>query len=269
MHKETVDQLVRIIEDIAAGKYSNSIMEFTREEQPEVIRRVAEAVGLMMVRVEARELRLQQLVDELKQLNERLKENIIQTVTAIANALGARDAYTRGHAVRVGEYARRLALRLGLPPLEVEQIRVAGILHDVGKIGLSDRVFSALDVKASEELRQEIHTHPAVGVQILDGLEFLSPALTYVLYHHERLDGRGYPKGIAGPEIPLGAQIISVADTYDAITTDRPYKKGKSPAEAIGILRDISGSCLDEALVEAFVQELETSGRLDPGAPAG
>ena len=269
MKRESVDQLIRIIEEIAAGKYSNSIMEFTREEQPEGVRRVAEAVGLMMVRVEARELRLQQLVDELQGLNDRLKENIVQTVTAIANALGARDEYTRGHAVRVGAYAEGLARRVGLTPGEVEQIRVAGILHDVGKIGLSDRVFSALDVRASAELLREIHSHPDVGFQILDGLDFLKPALNYVLFHHERLDGRGYPKGIAGQEIPLGAQIISVADTYDAITTDRPYKKGKSPAEAIAILRDISGSCLDEALVEAFVQELEAGGPIVPGPPAG
>lgn len=136
------NRLLDVIKNIAQGEYGNDIMELTRPEYPEETRELAEAVGLMMVKIEAREF-------HLEQLNERLRENVVKTVTAVANALGARDVYTEGHGVRVGAYAERLARRVGLDADEVRTVRIAGILHDIGKIGCSDRVFTAEDAALS------------------------------------------------------------------------------------------------------------------------
>jgi putative nucleotidyltransferase with HDIG domain len=252
-----VRELLGIIEEIAEGKYSNRVMEFTKSSHTGIIRRVAEAVGMMMVKVEIREFHLEQLVEQLRELNALLKKNIVQTVTTIANALGARDEYTEGHAQRVAAYSERIARRIGLTEEEVERVRIGGMLHDIGKIGVSDRVFSNQDVSISEGLLEEIHQHPGIGVAILKDLDFLGPVVDYVGCHHEREDGRGYPGALGAEEIPLGAKIISVADCFDAITTDRPYQKGKTRDEAFGILRELSGNALDSELVEAFIQTVQ------------
>ena len=243
----------RIIKEISGGKYTGDILELTDPEYPPEIQELAEAVNLMMVKIEARELHLEQLYDKIKL-------NTLNTVTAVANALGARDAYTEGHGDRVGIYAERLAKRLELTEDEVERIRIAGTLHDIGKIGFSDQVFSNEDTHLNEGMLLEIRSHPQWGYDILKNLEFLGPALEYVIDHHERIDGKGYPRGLSGPEIPLGARIIAVVDCFDAITTDRPYQKGKTPQEAFAILGELAGSALDPDWVDAFIDEIENNG---------
>ncbi|WP_419786294.1 HD-GYP domain-containing protein [Pseudodesulfovibrio sp.] len=246
-------ELIRIIKDVASGNYSNEIMELTGPGYPPEIQELAEAVGLMMVKIEAREF-------HLEQLNERIKTDTLNTVTAVAEALGARDAYTEGHGERVGIYAERLARRLGLDPDEVERIRIAGILHDIGKIGFSDHIFSNEDTRINKNMMLEIRSHPQWGHDILCNLSFLGPALDYVYAHHERLDGKGYPRGLCGEEIPLGARILSVVDSFDAMTTNRPYQTGRTPQEAMGILCSMAGSALDPDLVDAFIEEVEAGG---------
>jgi len=257
-----VRKLISIMEEVAKGNYSNDIMEFTKTSHSETIQRVAEAMGMMMVKVEAREHRLGLMIEELKELNALLKKNIIQTVTTIAHALGARDKYTEGHAQRVAVYSRRLASRVGLTEEEIENIAIGGTLHDIGKIGFSDRVFSDEDVHLSKEIFDEIHRHPSIGVSILKDLDFLEPILECVHCHHERLDGTGYPRGLTVDKIPLGARIISIADVFDAITTDRPYKKGKSRDEAFAVLIKLSGTDLSPELVDAFIAEIKENGML-------
>lgn len=247
------ERLLAAIKDVAAGNYSNEIMELTGPEYPEDVRELAEAVSVMMVRIEAREL-------HLEQLNERIKYNTLNTVTAVADALGARDAYTEGHGERVGAYAERLARRLGLDDLKVEQVRVAGILHDIGKIGFSDQVFSSDGTADNADLLLEIRSHPQWGYDILRNLDFLGPAVDFVYGHHERIDGRGYPRGLSGENIPLGARILAVADCFDAMTTNRPYQRGRTPQEAFGILCELAGNALDPDIVEAFIEEVESGG---------
>lgn len=247
------DRLLRAIKEVAAGHYSNDIMELTGPEYPEDVRELAEAVSLMMIRIEARE-------QHLEQLFETIKLNTLNTVTAVADALGARDAYTEGHGERVGAYAERLAQRLRLDHREVEHIRVAGILHDIGKIGFSDKVFSSDETAFNEALLLEIRSHPQWGYDILKNLEFLGPVLEYVYCHHERMDGRGYPRGLMGDEIPLGGRILSVVDCFDAMTTNRPYQRGKTPQEALGILGTLAGETLDPDLVDSFIDEIESGG---------
>lgn len=261
--EDQTERLISIIEQVAEGNYSNDIMEFTRPEYDRMSQRLAEAVGMMMVKVEAREHRLEQLIEELRQLNSRLRTNILKTVAAIANALGARDTYTEGHAIRVAAYAVRLARKLELPDKDVENVRIGAILHDIGKIGFSDRVFSNQDIRATDGMLEEIRNHPEIGFNILGSLDFIGTAMDCVRYHHERLDGSGYPSGLKGDEIPLGAQIVSIADCFDAITTERSYQKGRNNTEAFSILRKMSGTHLNRDLVEAFIREVEENGSLE------
>ena len=247
------ERLIRVIKEIAGGNYSNEILELTGPGYPPEIQELAEAVGLMMVKIEAREFHLEQLL-------ETIKTNTLNTVTAVAGALGARDAYSEGHGERVGIYAERLARRLELAEDEVERISIAGTLHDIGKIGFSDQVFTNEDTRINEGMLLEIRSHPQWGHDILRNLEFLGPALEYVYDHHERMDGQGYPRGLSGPDIPLGARIIAVADCFDAMTTNRPYQQGKTPQEALSILGNLAGTALDPDLVDAFIDEIEAGG---------
>lgn len=250
-------KLLRIISDIAEGRYSDDIMELTKEHVPDAARTIAEAVALMMVKVEAREFRLQQLVDELTKLNEKIRKNTISAVTAMAHALAARDTYTEGHTSRVAELSYDMALRLGLKQEEAQYVRLAGTLHDIGKIGFPDVLFANHEARLPSELVRQINRHPAIGVKILEPLDFLGPAISYVAAHHERLDGKGYPRGLKGDQIPLGAQIVSVADIFDAITSERPYQETRSPEEALAILRSISGTRVRSEIVEALERVLE------------
>ncbi|MEJ2587962.1 MAG: HD domain-containing protein [Deltaproteobacteria bacterium] len=248
----STNRLLRIIEEIAAGNYSNDIMELTREDQPEPIRTIAEAMGLMMVKVEAREYRLELMVKELEELNEKIRKNTIETVSAMAHALAARDAYTEGHAARVGSLAARMAKHMALSDQEIEYVRLGGILHDIGKIGFPDLLFTAHETKNSSQMVKEILRHPTTGAEILGDLDFLGPAVDYVLCHHERPDGKGYPRYLKEDVIPLGAKIMAVADGFDAMTTDRPYQKGKSTEAALKILRAHAGTKWDGACVAAL-----------------
>jgi putative nucleotidyltransferase with HDIG domain len=254
---ELEKRLLEVISDIAEGRYSNDIMELTRDEVPEAIRTIAEAVALMMVKVEAREFRLQQLVEELKELNEQVRNNTVAVVTAMAHALAARDSYTEGHASRVSELAHAIGREMGLTGEELEYVRLGGALHDIGKIGFPDILFASHEGKLPSDLVKEINRHPSIGAKILKPLDFLGPAVDYVSAHHERLDGRGYPRGLKEGQIPLGAQIISVADIYDAVTSERPYQETRTSAEAVAILRGIAGTRIRTDVVGALERVLE------------
>jgi putative nucleotidyltransferase with HDIG domain len=181
----------------------------------------------------------------------------ISKLAVIATALKIKDPYTQGHARRVAIYAGCLAKRLGLPRAEVENIRLGGLLHDIGKIALSDRVFNNTNRQLSEELLAEVQRHPQMGAALLKNFNFPAPIIDYVLCHHEKMDGSGYPLGLKSDQIPLGAKIIRVADCFDAITTDRPYQPHKSSTAALAILRQISGTDLSPELVDVFVEHIK------------
>ncbi len=255
-----IEKMVLLIEKVAAGDYSSDLAELTTAGHSDTIRRIAEAFGMMMVEIEARECYLGKLNEELHTLNMNMQKNIIQTVGTIAHSLGARDKYSEGHAQRVSRYAQRLAARLKLPREEVENIRIGGLLHDIGKLGFSDDVFQNQDKRPSKQILSEIKKHPAKGKAILKDLDFLTPIVDYVYCHHEREDGSGYPRGLPGGKIPLGAKIVGIADTFDALTTDRPYQKARSLKEAFAILKDISGRSFAAELVKTFISEIRENG---------
>jgi putative nucleotidyltransferase with HDIG domain len=248
----SLEALLNIIDEIAKGNYSNDIMQLTTDDNPETIRRIAEAVGMMMVKVETREYQLEMLVEKLKALHREIQENSIKVVSAMATALSARDEYTNGHTARVSEIACKIAVFLGLDEKEVEYIRLGGILHDIGKIGFPDKLFQDHGQKNPKELIKEIIKHPTTGWEILKDLDFLGPALDYVYCHHERPDGLGYPRQLKDEAVSLGARILAVADGYDAMTTDRPYQKGMTQEVALGILKKHAGKKWDRTCVDAL-----------------
>ena len=184
----------------------------------------------------------------------------ISKLTGITAVLGLKDPYTREHARRVAIYACRLAERIGLKGQEVENIRLGGLLHDVGKIALSAKVLNNAHKQLSGNMLVEVRQHPQLGAAILKDIELPATVIDMVLYHHENMDGSGYPFGLKAIQIPLGAKIIRVADCFDAITTDRPYQQRKTWTEALTILRQFSGTGLNPLLVNAFIADIKENG---------
>lgn len=251
-----LNRLLEVIADISAGQYSNDVMELTGPEVSEPVRTIAEGIGLMMVKVEAREYHLETLIKQLEEVNQQVRLNTIATVAAMAKALAARDAYTEGHAERVSQISRLIATEMSLTENETELVELAGLLHDIGKIGFPDVLFLPHEGDNPKEMVREITRHPITGAEILKDLDFLGSALSFIRYHHERPDGRGYPDHLKGADIPVGARIIAVADAFDAITTDRPYQRAKTFPEALAILKGGAGTKWDSECVAAFERVL-------------
>jgi putative nucleotidyltransferase with HDIG domain len=187
----------------------------------------------------------------VRESRERLTSAYVQFVGSLAQALDARDAYTAGHSRRVSEYSCAIAKAMNLPEPDLETIRVGALLHDLGKIGISDLVLQKPGRLTPEE-NELIRQHPVIGRRILENVQGLEAYLGVVELHHENWDGTGYPHGLRGEQTPLHARIVKVADAYDAMTSDRPYHRGKSHAEALAVLKSASGSQMDSSVVTAF-----------------
>jgi HD-GYP domain-containing protein (c-di-GMP phosphodiesterase class II) len=179
------------------------------------------------------------------------EELLVSMVRALVSAIEAKDEYTRGHSERVALYGKRLAEELELGEDYCERLYLTGLLHDVGKIGVRDAVLRKPDALTDEEF-EEIKQHPDKGWSILQDLEPLNYVLPGVLHHHENVNGRGYPDGLAGEQIPLDGRILAVADAFDAMTSDRPYRSGMPQQKAEAILKDGAGKQWDAEMIEAF-----------------
>jgi putative nucleotidyltransferase with HDIG domain len=188
---------------------------------------------------------------DLKEVYSGLQRAILQSLLSLANALEAKDPYTRGHSERVGRTACRVARALGVPDTEVRVITQAGLLHDLGKIGIPSAVLRKPGPLSPEEW-ESMRQHPVTGAQILAPLEFFADGALIVRHHHERMNGSGYPDGLAAEAIPIGARIIGVADVYDALTSDRPYRPKLTSEQAIGELQAQAGRTLDGEIVAIF-----------------
>lgn len=192
-------------------------------------------------------------------LYQALKNQNVQIIRALAAAIDARDPYTRGHSEQVARYAVRMATALGMSSDEVEQVRYAALLHDVGKIGIRDAVLLKPGPLDDAEYRV-MKEHPLIGAEILGGIRSLHELIPSITQHHERIDGRGYPHGIPGNEIDLVARILAVADSFDAMTSQRAYRSGLSVEHAIGELMRGRGNQWDAQLVDMFVAVLREEG---------
>jgi putative nucleotidyltransferase with HDIG domain len=177
----------------------------------------------------------------------------VAILSILSRAIEARDPYTRGHSARVTQLAEAIARRLGWDDGRLASLRVGGPLHDIGKLALSDDVLckeGGLDEEEFEQIRE----HPKIGAKILLRFAAYREALPYVLYHHERWDGNGYPTGKAGDEIPLEARLLAVADAFDAMTSDRPYRRALTHAEALAEVERCAGTQFDPEIARIFLE---------------
>jgi len=187
------------------------------------------------------------------------QEGYLATLLALAEALDIRDSGTARHSKTVAHYAELTARRLGMSDRDVERVKIGGMLHDVGKIGVPDAVLGKPGPLTPAEWA-EMHKHPEIAARILDNAT-VEDIRSWVLCHHERLDGQGYPRGLSGDEIPLEARVLAVADAYEAMTSDRVYRPALGQDEAREELRRGAGTQFDERVVEAFLQVIESMGR--------
>jgi putative nucleotidyltransferase with HDIG domain len=182
---------------------------------------------------------------------ERLLRANVEFIEALASALDARDPYTAGHSRRVSQYACSVAQAMGLSPAQTHEIRIGALLHDIGKIGITDAILQKPERLTPEEdclIRQ----HPSIGRRILEGVRGFQPFLDVVELHHENWDGSGYPRGLHAEETPLAARVVKIADAWDAMTSDRPYRRGMSRNQALAMLRKVAGTQMDPAIAEVF-----------------
>lgn len=182
-----------------------------------------------------------------------LSELFYKTIKSIAFALDAKDPYTHGHSMRVTLYSLALAKTLNLPDELLEEIETAGLLHDIGKIAIPEKILLKPGKLTDEEF-EVIKTHPELGEKLIFGIEKLKLISNWLKYHHERYDGKGYPEGLVGETIPISARIIALADTYDAMTSDRAYRKALPHEAAIEEIKRCSGTQFDPKLSDLFIK---------------
>ncbi|MDD5729902.1 MAG: diguanylate cyclase [Candidatus Omnitrophica bacterium] len=196
------------------------------------------------------------LKDRIDRLTKEANQSLIEAVLAFAKTIELKDHYTGDHVEKTVHYAMEIAKGLNLSKEEAERIKQAAILHDLGKIGISEKILLKKGKLSTKEY-DEIKKHPRIGVDIIRPIQFLHGLIPLILYHHERWDGRGYPNGLSGDDIPLGARIIALADVYQALTSDRPYRKAFTKEEAIKIILEGSGTQFDPEIVTVFLKILE------------
>ena len=206
----------------------------------------------MASRVGAAELQNLRHAEDVRRLYRQLRRAVCHSLLGLASALEGRDVCTRGHSERVGASARGLAEALSLPPAEIDMVTQAGFLHDIGKIGVPETV---LRKRGPLDLIEWglMCNHPLIGAQIVAPFDFFAGSALAIRHHHERWDGRGYPDGLSGRAIPLAARIVAVADVFDALTSDRPYRAALSGGAARDYLAGEAGRTLDPDVVAAFL----------------
>ena len=192
-------------------------------------------------------------IDDERRHVEEMADLHLATIEALALAIDAKDQTAQSHIRRVQVYATSIARGLGMSDTEIQGVKTAALLHDIGKLAVPEHILSKPGPLTQEEF-QKIRIHPQVGAEIISAVPFPYPVAPLILSHHERWDGKGYPQGLKGEEIPLGARILSVVDYYDALTSDRPYHKAMTPDAATSLLQQEAGRALDPAVVQMFVK---------------
>ncbi|MBN2211287.1 MAG: HD-GYP domain-containing protein [Sedimentisphaerales bacterium] len=241
---------IRLTDHIIPGR-SPGVMVFVRDNERQPF--TALEMNLLMTLTQLGSAVLGNII-----YNQKLHETYLQTIAALARAMEAKDTYTCGHSSRVATLACALGRSVGLPEGEIKLIEWAGLMHDIGKIGIRDDVLSKTGKLTDEEFTH-IKTHPVISYCVLEPLEALQEILTAVRHHHEHYDGSGYPDGLAGEAIPYRARLLRVADVWDAVTSTRAYRPAMSYERAIDIMRRESGWTMDPQLVAAFLELLENN----------
>ena len=198
----------------------------------------------------------QELRYRFMEMEDRYRKQALAMACTLVSLVDLRDAYTGGHSGRVASYARAIGLRLGLQDAQLDNVVMAALLHDIGKIGVPDHVLLKRGKLSTEEF-DHIKKHPELGWMALKNMDDFKAVSLIVLHHHERLDGAGYPAGLKGSAIPLGSRIIAVGDSFDALTTDRPYRKALSKQEAVDELLACAETQFDSRVLAAFLDSLD------------
>jgi HD-GYP domain-containing protein (c-di-GMP phosphodiesterase class II) len=230
---------------IARGDFSQRVHLWSRTE----IGELADTFNTMSQELE-------HFVEDLKRAAEENRALFMGSIQMLAGAVDEKDPYTRGHSDRVTRYSLMIAKEMGLSPDFLETLRISAQLHDVGKIGIEDRILKKPGALTAEEF-EVMKTHTTKGANILRPVQQLEEMLPGIELHHEALDGRGYPYGLKGEQIPLLARVIAVADTFDALTTNRPYQQAHSSEDALRIIQNLAGKRLDPAAVAALMAVYE------------
>jgi HD-GYP domain-containing protein (c-di-GMP phosphodiesterase class II) len=237
--------LTRSSQAIARGDFSQRVHLKTRTE-----------IGELATTFNTMSEELEQFVEDLKRAAEENKNLFMGSIQTLAGAVDEKDPYTRGHSDRVTKYSMMIATEMGLDPGFLEILRISAQLHDVGKIGIEDRILKKPGALTPEEF-EIMKTHTTKGANLLRPVPQLREMLPGIELHHEALNGRGYPYGLKGDQIPLLARVIAVADTFDALTTNRPYQKAHDSEQALGIIQNLSGQRLDPKAVAALLAVFE------------
>jgi len=199
-----------------------------------------------------KKVEIKELKNKLDKMTKRSNQSLTESIFAFAKTIELKDDYTGKHVEDTVHFTTEICKVIGLPKEEVELIKQGAVLHDLGKIGISERILRK-NSKLSKAEFAEIMKHPQIGADILRPIHFLHALIPLIFCHHERWDGKGYPSGLKGESIPIGARIISVADVYQALTSDRPYRKSYTKKQALKIIKDASGSQFDPKIVDAFL----------------
>ena len=192
------------------------------------------------------------LQKKLEKLKKEANESLIESIFAFAKTIEVKDHYTGEHVERTVKYATDIARALDLPASEVEMVRQAAMLHDLGKIGISESVLNKKAKLTKKEIG-EIRKHPKIAADILRPIHVLNAIIPFILYHHERWDGKGYPNKLKGEDIPLGARIVAIADVYQALISKRAYRKAFSKSKALDMIKEASGTQFDPRIVKVFL----------------
>ncbi|NQU73775.1 MAG: diguanylate cyclase, partial [Candidatus Omnitrophica bacterium] len=214
---------------------------------------IAKEKSASMLKYEEQKDDVKLLKDKMDALSKRANQSVAEAISAFAKTIELKDHYTGEHVERTVNYAAETAMALGLPKEDVGRIKQAAILHDLGKIGISEKILMKKG-KLTEKEFEEIKKHPLIAVDIIRPIQFFHDIIPLILYHHERWDGKGYPYGLKRDEIPMGAQVISIADEYQALISDRPYRKAYTEKEAMEIIKQEAGTRFDPAIVNVFIK---------------
>ena len=247
-----INNLAAASRALAQGDYSRRVQVRSKNE----IGELAYTFNKMAAEIER----------QIRNLQAAFKENnelFLGTIRAMAQAIDAKDPYTRGHSVRVNRYSMIISRKLGLSDEDLRDIHVSSLLHDVGKIGIDDSILRKTGQLTEEEF-EIIKTHPVLGATIMSPIHQMERIIPGLRYHHERADGSGYPTGLFGDNIPVMARIIAVADSFDAITTNRPYQECMTFEQGRACINELRGKYLDSRVVDAFNRAYD-EGLFQPG----
>jgi HD-GYP domain-containing protein (c-di-GMP phosphodiesterase class II) len=236
-----IEKLAENARAIAKGDYSRRIELKTKNQE----------ITDLAIDFNRMSERIQRQIQEVKASAEKNRRLFLGSVKSLAAAIDGKDPYTRGHSERVMVYSQTIAELMAMPPDEVEKIRISALLHDVGKIGIEDRILRKPAALTNDEF-EKMKAHPSIGGTIMEENPEMAEYIPGMSMHHETMDGKGYPRGLKGEEIPMMARIVSVADCFDAMTTNRPYQKAMTFEVAIDRINTFIGTRYDENVVRAL-----------------